>query len=324
VTAEPAYEHGRGWIVSRYHHVTAVLHDPGFLVPAAEPADSGVAWLRGSVSRFTNGPEHARRREQVEEMLGGLDRAALRADAAARTHTVLDDAADGSVDVASALARPLPLAALAHALGLDGDPDEVARAVAVIARAYPPGTAAEREPPADAAVAQLLAQLGGRSETVVTQLTLLVQTCDATAGLIGNSVTIGLHLPEPPPGIDGLLAETLRHSPAVRNTRRMAGTNSKIGEATIEQGSTVVLDFDAANRDPELFDDPDRFDPARPERHLTFGHGFRACPAHDHAFALAAGVVETVLARCVATSDEIEYEPSPNLRVPASLLVSVR
>jgi cytochrome P450 len=57
---------------------------------------------------------------------------------------------------------------------------------------------------------------------------------------------------------------------------------------------------------------------------MTFGHGFRACPGSNHALALAAGVVETVLARCDAASDEFEYEPSPNLRVPAALVVTVR
>jgi cytochrome P450 len=158
----------------------------------------------------------------------------------------------------------------------------------------------------------------------VTQLTVLVQACDATAGLIGNSVHTALQLPKPALEIYSLLAETLRYSPPVRNTRRVASTKSRIGNATVEEGGIVLLDFDTANRDPELFAEPDRFDPERTERYLTFGHGFRACPGTDHALALAAGVVEAVLARCDATSAEIEYEPSPNLRVPAVLHVAVR
>jgi cytochrome P450 len=317
---EPVYVEDRGWIVSRYRHVAAVLDDPGFLVPVAEPADSGVGWLRSNASRFTNGANHARRRGQVETMLRGLDPVALRAEAAAQTNAVLDDAVGDTLDVMSALARPVPLAVLARAIGIPGD---VAVLVQTAAPAYPPGAASDVEQRADAAVEQLVAQLDGRGEQTVIRLTLLVQTCDATAGLIGNSVNLGLRLAEPPSHVDGLLTETLRYDPPVRATRRVATVETRIGNATIEQGSTVVLDFAAANRDPEVFADPDLFRPGRTERSMTFGHGFRACPGSDHALALAAGVVEPVLARGEARFDGVDYEPSP-LRVPAELVVAIR
>lgn len=318
---EPVFVEDRGWVVSRYRQVAAVLDDPTFLVPAAEPAESGVGWLRSNASRFTNGAEHARRRHEVEALLHALDPAALRAQAAARTAAALDGAQDDTLDVISALARRVPLAVLAEAIGIHGD---VAALVQTAAPAYPPGAAADTERRADDAVEQLVAELGGRTDAVVVQLTLLVQTCDATAGLIGNSLSIGLRLPERPDRADGLLAETLRYDPPVRGTRRVASTESRIGDATIESGSSVALDFAAANRDSDIFADPDEFRPGRTERSMTFGHGFRACPGSDHALALAAGVVEPVLARCGPAAGDVVYEPSPNLRVPASLVVGVR
>jgi cytochrome P450 len=314
---EPVFVEDRGWVVSRYRQVASVLDDPTFLVPAAEPAESGVGWLRSSASRFTNGAEHARRREQVEALLHGLDPAALRAQATARTAAAPDD----TLDVMSALARHVPLAVLAEAIGIHGD---VAALVQTAAPAYPPGPAADAEERADNAVEQLVAQLGGRADAVVVQLTLLVQTCDATAGLIGNSLSIGLRLPERPGTVDGLLAETLRYDPPVRGTRRVASTESRIGDTTIGPGSAVALDFAAANRDPDVFADPDEFRPGRQERSMTFGHGFRACPGTDHALALAAGVVEPVLARCRPVGGAGGYEPAPHLRVPAALVVAVR
>lgn len=319
---EPVFVEDRSWVVSRYRQVAAVLEDPTFLVPAAEPAESGVGWLRSSASRFTNGAEHARRRERVEAMLHELDPAALRAQATARTGTALDGAPDGTLDAMSTLARRVPLAVLAEAIGIDGD---VAALVQAAAPAYPPGPALDVEQRADHAVEQLVAQLGGRADAVVTQLTLLVQTCDATAGLIGNSLGIGLRLPDRPEHAEGLLAETLRYDPPVRGTRRVASSESRIGDATIEPGSSVVLDFAAANRDPEVFADPDEFRPGRKERSMTFGHGFRACPGSDHALALAAGVVEPVLVRCepLPAETEIRYEDSA-LRIPAALVVAVR
>jgi len=320
---DPLYVQDHGWIVNRYSQVTAVLDDPSFLVLAAEAADSGIRWLRGSVSRFTNGPDHAHRRERVETMLRDLDPVALRAEATVRTGAVLDGAASGTVDVMASLARAVPLAVLAHALAIEGGTDALVRAVAVVAAAYPPGAAVESEQHADDAVAQLVAQLGARDETAVAQLTVLVQACDATAGLIGNGLNIALRLPQPLADVDSLLSETLRYSPPVRNSRRVASVDCKLGETTIAQGSTVLLDFEAANRDPEIFSAPHRFQPGRERRYLTFGHGFRSCPGSDHAFALAAGVVEVVLARCTALTPTVDYEPSPNLRVPAALEIAV-
>jgi cytochrome P450 len=309
--------------------VAAVLDDPRFLVPAAEPAENGVGWLRSHVSRFANGSEHERRRADVATMLAVIEPSALRAETSVYASGVLDDAAGGTVDVMSALSQRVPLAVLAHALSIQTDSNVLVEAITAIAPAYPPGADAERERRADTAVEQLFGQLGGGTDLAVAQVTALVQTCDATAGLIGNAVHIGLQLAEPRPEIYALLAETLRFSPAVRNTRRVASVDSEVGETPIAQDSVVLLDFDAANRDPDVFADPDRFEPERfgPGRaplHMTFGHGFRACPGSDHALALAAGVVEAVLARCDQPSGEIEYEPSPNLRVPAALVVSVR
>jgi cytochrome P450 len=311
-------------VLGRHRDVAAVLADPSFLVPAAEPAETGIRWLRAAVSRFTNGVDHARRRAQVEALLTALDAGRLRAEATAMTNAVLDRAADGTVDVMGALARHVPIAVLADALAIQADPPTLVDAVTTAATAYPPGATPDAEPQADDAVNQLVELLGGSTDTTVARLTLLVQACDATAGLIGNSVSIALHLPERS-DVDGILTETLRYRPPVRGTRRVATAEKTIDGTRIEPGDTVQLDFDAANRDPDVFETPDRFDPTRSDsRHLTFGHGFRSCPGTDPALALAAGVVGPVLERCTPcfAESDVEYERSP-LRVPGSLAVTV-
>ncbi|MFI6299625.1 hypothetical protein ACIBEJ_49080 [Nonomuraea sp. NPDC050790] len=136
-------------------------------------------------------------------------------------------------------------------------------AVAAAAGGYLSG---ETSPEADAAVRELM-PLG------VPMITVLLQAHASTAALIANALA---HEDGVTP-VEDLLHETLRHDPPLTRTRR-AG---------------LEIDLVAANRDPDVFPDPDRFDPSRGRTpHLTFGHGVRPCPAADHALAIAAGYLE--------------------------------
>jgi cytochrome P450 len=74
--------------------------------------------------------------------------------------------------------------------------------------------------------------------------------------------------------------ESLRLEPSVVRVDRFATRDIDIGRASIERGEFVILALAAANRDPQVFVDPDRFDPRRANAklHLTFVHGPHACP----------------------------------------------
>ncbi|MFJ2907684.1 cytochrome P450 [Streptomyces sp. NPDC087212] len=76
------------------------------------------------------------------------------------------------------------------------------------------------------------------------------------------------------------VAETLRHSPPVLvdAVPRIARKDIHLGGITIPEGADVRTLHGAANRDPQAFPDPDRFDPARnTSRMVTFGHGIHHC-----------------------------------------------
>jgi len=61
---------------------------------------------------------------------------------------------------------------------------------------------------------------------------------------------------------------------------RYAHVDIEFGGITIRTGDMVLLDITGANRDPNVFREPDRFDIRRePNPHLTFGHGTFMCPA---------------------------------------------
>ncbi|WP_101790730.1 cytochrome P450 [Nonomuraea indica] len=261
-------------VITRHDEARAVLADTRYVPPPvrqdAQPDTLG--WLRAQVSRFSSGEAHAERRRALEERLAVLDPATLRR--RARTATL---ERDGDW-------RGVPTEVLAAALGVPAP----VTLVEAVAAGYLSG---EETPAADAAVAELV-RLAGDAPSAITGLTLLLQAHAATEGLIANALT---H--EYAAESEGLLRETLRHDPPLKATRR-------VDRAT---GAEVVIDLVAANRDPAVFADPERFDPARGESpHLTFGHGVRPCPASVHALALAAGVLDAL---CPAPRQPVSERP---------------
>lgn len=328
----PSFAPERGWWVTRHADVRAALTDPAFRVPAVEsgPPDT-LAWLRASVSRFSPPRWHAERRAVVVRALTELDPDELRHEAARLTVAVLDRAGD-RLDVTRDVARSVPLRVLAGRLGL-ADPAAAGTAVAVVAAAYHPGVDPTLLRRADQAVATLLALVPPASPEVRANLIgLLVQACDATAGLIGAAAH---HLLPPvgglpgdvpgPAGTSAMLGEVLRLDPPVRATRRVTTAGVRLGGRDLPAGSPVLVRFDAANRDPLAFPEPAAFRPGRPGAGLlTFGAGERGCPGDRHALALAAGVFDVLRARCRRIRADVRHEPHPTLRVPTNLEVSVR
>jgi cytochrome P450 len=76
----------------------------------------------------------------------------------------------------------------------------------------------------------------------------------------------------------GAAREALRWDCAVQRAVRMAAEDVEIGDVVIPAGSIVGPLLGAANRDPEAYDDPDRFDVRRSgPRPLTFGGGAYGC-----------------------------------------------
>jgi cytochrome P450 len=73
--------------------------------------------------------------------------------------------------------------------------------------------------------------------------------------------------------------ESLRLEPAAGRVDRYAAADVDLGGAHISQGDLVIVSLTAANRDPETFPDPDRFDIRRPNArsHVAFAQGPHAC-----------------------------------------------
>ena len=73
--------------------------------------------------------------------------------------------------------------------------------------------------------------------------------------------------------------ELMRHSPVIFTTMRKAVDDVELGGVRIPAGAQVIVNTAAANRDPAVYDDPDRLDITRanPPAILTFGGGIHYC-----------------------------------------------
>ncbi|MBF9132719.1 cytochrome P450 [Plantactinospora sp. S1510] len=114
---------------------------------------------------------------------------------------------------------------------------------------------------------------------------LLVAGHETTAGLLAHGLDRALSEPgrwpriaADPDGVPAFLEEALRFGPAIDGWLRVTLRPVTIGGVTIPAGGRCLLLIGAANRDPAVFADPDRFDPARRDRgHLSFGYGPHFC-----------------------------------------------
>ena len=75
------------------------------------------------------------------------------------------------------------------------------------------------------------------------------------------------------------IEEVLRYSPPVVEFRRTVTEDTVLGGTEIAKGEKVYLSYPAANRDPEVFADPHKFDITRENasRHMSFGTGPHFC-----------------------------------------------
>jgi cytochrome P450 len=109
---------------------------------------------------------------------------------------------------------------------------------------------------------------------------------ETTVNLIGNGIVTLLDHPaqlarlrEDPDLWPGAVEEILRIDSPVQLTARTAHCDVEIAGQQLRAGNTVALLLGGANRDPNIFADPDRFDVTRPNArdHLAFASGIHAC-----------------------------------------------
>lgn len=261
-------------------------------------------------------PDHTRVRGLVSRAFTPRRVASLAPRIEALVDELLDRRTDRKgIELIGEFASPLPATVIAELLGVPvedqarfrgwaaelvtltagaGDPAEIAARVERSLGAlldYLRGIIAERRraPRDDLISGMIQAQVErdalSDAELLATSNLLLIAGFETTTNLIGNGVLALLRSPGElerlrarPELLPGAVEELLRYDSPVQGTGRVALRDVTLGGHRIPEGALVIPLLGAANRDPEVFPDPDRLDLAREEnRHLSFGFGAHFC-----------------------------------------------
>ncbi len=122
-------------------------------------------------------------------------------------------------------------------------------------------------------------------EIIGTAILLLFAGHETTSNLIGNGFFYSMkkrgqweRLIADPSLASTAVEEFLRYDGPSGALARVASADLEMNGKAIREGQRVFAFVNAANRDPEAFDDPERFDIGRVQNpHLTFGHGIHFC-----------------------------------------------
>jgi len=158
---------------------------------------------------------------------------------------------------------------------------------------------------------------------------LLVAGNETTTNLIGNAVIALLDHPAElarlrtePALLQNAVEEALRYDPPVQGLPRLTTAEVELGGEKIPAGARVMLMIGAANRDPERWPEPDRFDVGRDTTgHLGFGFGIHYCLGSHLARLESRVALEAIVTRLanLRLAGPVTRTANPILRGPASL-----
>lgn len=127
--------------------------------------------------------------------------------------------------------------------------------------------------------------------------------------------------------IPNMVEEMLRLASASSGIWRVMKQDAELGGVTLPKGAMVMMRYAAANRDPERYNEPDRFiaDRANARTHLAFGRGIHMCVGNMLSRKEMTVAFEELLPRIagITLTDEaaIAYPPNMMLRGPVSVPV---
>jgi cytochrome P450 len=323
---DPYYDDDLGaWVLSRHADVLAAFRSSGL-------------WPTGPNSKKSVEPPDEKANLQIRaETVEALSAAQLR-DWRERMVPVVRELiyglpVDRTVDLVAECARPLCLALAAIVTGVDPRDAERLRQVAepVLASAAEPYDEALRAS-AKSANAELRGCFHSRPESL--RDSGFVALSHTLPSLLGNAwYTLLQHprewglLHEQPELMEQAMEELLRYAGVPRILFRRAIEDIDLNGVGVRKGERIVLRVFAANRDPERFSEPDRFDVMRRGTgQLALGAGPHACVGASLIRMAAITITRPLLERFVWAKlvEPVQWRGGSGFRTPESLPVRLR
>ncbi|MEE8466554.1 MAG: cytochrome P450 [Dehalococcoidia bacterium] len=366
------------WVLTRYQDVLDGLRDPRLssvsisaIIQEAGDGEDAKALEQTFLDMMiqSDPPDHTRLRSLANKAFTPGVLEGIRSQVQNAADRLLDDIQEqgsqeqGSMEVISELAYPLPALVISELLGVaDGDrerfkkwssdiaafagyirdaPETIGpalRSVAELTEFLRETVAMRRVDPKDDLLSALVSaedQGDSFSEDELYSMCVLLIFAGhvTTTNLIGNGILALLQNPsqlerlrQQPSLVESAVEEIIRYTGPVQAISRTALESFQLGDKQIAKGDRISLNLAAANRDPERFSDPDRFDIGRTEgRHLGFGFGIHFCLGAALARMEGQAVIGAVVNRMpelLLEEQTLEWQKNPVLRGLKALSVT--
>lgn len=255
-------------------------------------------------------PRHTRLRSLVLRAFTSRRIAALEPEITTLTHQLIDAFPKGRFDLLQHFGQKLPVIIIARLLGVpEAMSDDLLRWSNAMVGMYMAGrdraredraiaatndfvdfmrgyVQARRKDPRDDLITSLIAaeEAGEKlttDELITTCILLLNAGHEATVHTIGNGVKTLLETGTPSAlatDPTACVEEILRFDPALHMFTRWVYEEAEVMGQTFQRGDQVAILMAACNRDPGVWDDPERFIPSRTIKpHVSFGAGIHFC-----------------------------------------------
>jgi cytochrome P450 len=312
---------------------------------------------------FADPPDHTRLRRIIGKAFTPRTVEAMRPRIAGIVDGLLDRfEADGGGDLIEALAFPLPVTVISDMLGVPAsDHAQLREWTSIAVKALDPSDDMGVFLPAgdavramrayfDELVATRRANLGddllsafilaedegdrlSHDELLDTTILLFGAGHETTVNLISGGVLNLFRHPgeltklkaDPVGLLPSAVEELLRFGPPVQLTARTTTTDVELADTAIAKGTELLVLVAAANRDPDVFTDPDRLDISRGDnRHLSFGGGIHLCLGSPLARTEGQEAIGRLFQRfpdLALATDDVVWKPTSTIRGPQELLL---
>ena len=307
----------RAWLLTRYDDMRSVVTDPRFSGEFANPGFPTVTEARVVVDKDErafvgmDNPRHDHYRRMFTKEFSTKRMIALRPKMAAIANRLIDAlvAKPKPADLVATIAVPFPSLVMCDLVGspyedhrfiiecaagrhgLLQTPAQAAQKARALADYFMRLILRKEKEPGDDLVSRVLEEhvrSGNLSREDFAEIGAMILRAghDTTANMIAFGTLILLNHPEQaaavrdqPEVVPAAVEELLRYiSPVQFSPRRVALEDVAIGDVVIRKGEGVFALNPAANRDPAMFAEPDRFDVHRDaSHHVAFGYGIHQC-----------------------------------------------